>query len=177
MMGLIERIRRVFGSSRAAQRDATRAPSGGFCVVDVETTGLSPYTSRILDLAVVQTDADGVVLRHHVFRFNPQSPVGATHIHGITAADVAGAPLFADLVPTLNELFAGQVLVAHNAKFDLAFLSRRVQPGRLDVAAVAHLAVHPAGQHRASAWLDQASARGLLRGRPGAVDQRPQCTR
>jgi DNA polymerase III epsilon subunit-like protein len=43
-------------------------------------------------------------------------------VNGITDRDVAGAPPFADLVPAIDQLLAGAVLVAHNAPFDLSFL-------------------------------------------------------
>ena len=95
---------------------------GGFAVIDVETTGLSPQGDRILELAILRTDRGGRVLDEWVTRFNPQGPVGATHIHGITEADVAHARVFAEVIPELNARLTGLAMVAHNARFDLAFL-------------------------------------------------------
>lgn len=99
---------------------ATATPS--FAILDVETTGLSAKQDRVLELAVVRVDAAGHVVDEWVSRFNPEGPVGATHIHGITQADVAGAPLFRDLAHDVAERVAGLPIAAHNAKFDLAFL-------------------------------------------------------
>src|SRR5690606_8741056 len=48
--------------------------------------------------------------------------LGAQRIHGIRAADVLGAPAFADIVPRLVGLLDGRVPVAHNADFDSRFL-------------------------------------------------------
>jgi DNA polymerase-3 subunit epsilon len=93
-----------------------------FAVVDVETTGLSATSHRILEIAVVTTDPGGRVIDTWTTRLNPQGPVGATHIHGITDRDVADAPLFADIVEDLNARLVGAALAAHNARFDLAFL-------------------------------------------------------
>ncbi|WP_165358779.1 3'-5' exonuclease [Haloactinopolyspora alba] len=93
-----------------------------FAVLDVETTGLRPAAHRIAEIAVVTTDAHGRVLDEWATRLNPQGPVGATEIHGITQADVADAPLFADVLVPLNRRLAGAAVVAHNAPFDLAFL-------------------------------------------------------
>lgn len=93
-----------------------------FAVIDVETTGLSASSDRILEIAIVTTDASGSVLDSWVTRLNPDGPVGATHIHGITAADVRNAPRFADMVPELNRRLRGAAFAAHNARFDLAFL-------------------------------------------------------
>ncbi len=98
------------------------APVGGFTVVDVETTGLSPRSHRVLEIAVVRTDATGQVTGEWSRRIDPEGPVGATHIHGITADDVRGAPKFGELIPHLNQWMQGTVVVAHNARFDLAFI-------------------------------------------------------
>ena len=91
-------------------------------MVDVETTGLSPAQHRVLEVAVVRTDPWGRVVGEWVQRLNPGGPVGATHIHGITDVDVAGAPTFGDVLPQLNSWLTGAAVVAHNARFDLAFL-------------------------------------------------------
>ncbi|VXC26246.1 exonuclease domain-containing protein [Nocardioides sp. AX2bis] len=93
-----------------------------FAVVDVETTGLSATSDRILEVAVVTTDTNGRILDTWATRLNPQGPVGATHIHGITDDDVVHAPLFADIIEDLNARLAGAALAGHNARFDLAFL-------------------------------------------------------
>lgn len=93
-----------------------------FAVVDVETTGLSPKRDRILEIAVVRLDAHGRVVGDWSTRVNPEGPVGATHIHGITAADVAHAPRFHDIAPVVAAQLSGLPVIAHNATFDLAFM-------------------------------------------------------
>lgn len=106
-------------SRTSATRPDTRA---GFAVIDVETTGLSPTAHRVVELAIVRTDLSGRVLDEWSTRFNPEGPVGATHIHGITQRDVAHAPRFGELIPQITSRLSGHAVVAHNAKFDLAFL-------------------------------------------------------
>lgn len=101
---------------------AIPAPRAVFAVIDVETTGLAAARDRVLELSVIRCDASGRPIDEWTSRFNPQGPVGATHIHGITAADVAHSPLFAAEVAALASRLSGLVLVAHNARFDLAFL-------------------------------------------------------
>lgn len=124
-MGFFDKLR---GKPATAQVQATFAPpppaSGHphFAVLDVETTGLSAVQHRIVEIAVVRTDMWGRVLDEWSTRINPQGPVGATHIHGITQAEVANAPVFADVVAQLNQRIAGAAVAAHHAKFDLAFL-------------------------------------------------------
>lgn len=116
-------------AGQAVARVAAAARDGAaFAVIDVETTGLAAARDRVLELSVIRCDAAGRPLDEWTSRFNPQGPVGATHIHGITAADVVDAPLFSSEVPTIAARLSGLVLVAHNARFDLAFL--RAEFGR-----------------------------------------------
>jgi DNA polymerase-3 subunit epsilon len=93
-------------------------------VIDVETTGLSPTTDRIVELGVVLLDDRGEVEAEFETLLDPGRDVGPTHLHGIRAADVVEAPTFADVAPYLASLLAGRVVVAHNALFDLRFLAR-----------------------------------------------------
>src|SRR5699024_4286159 len=105
----------------------TPAVQPHFAVIDVETTGLSSRSDRIIEIAVVSTDPWGHVLSEWSTRLNPQGPVGATHIHGITAADVATSPTFEALAAVIAQQLAGAAIVAHNARFDLAFLRAEYQ--------------------------------------------------
>ena len=115
----------MFGSGIPSVLENSNAGASqhGFAVIDLETTGLSPRHHRIVEIAVIQTDHWGRQQATWTTRVNPEGPVGATHIHGITQADVANAPLFRELVPTIVSLLSGRALVAHNASFDLPFLA------------------------------------------------------
>lgn len=104
-----------------------------FAIIDVETTGLSPKKDRVLELAVVRVDHRGNVVDEWSTRFNPEGPVGATHIHGITQADVANAPLFRDVAASVVPYIAGLPIAAHNARFDLAFLRAEFRRAGWDV--------------------------------------------
>lgn len=100
-----------------------QAPAtGGFAVVDVETTGLYPRTDRVVEVAVVHLSADGQITGEFSTLINPGRDVGPTRIHGIRAADVLHAPAFADAAATLWQMLSGHVLVAHNVPFDARFL-------------------------------------------------------
>lgn len=104
-----------------------------FAIIDVETTGLSPKSDRVIELAVVRIDQRGNVVDEWSTRFNPEGPVGATHIHGITQADVAGAPVFRDVATSIVPYIAGLPIAAHNARFDLAFLRAEFRRAGWDV--------------------------------------------
>ncbi|MDI3286893.1 exonuclease domain-containing protein [Polyangium sp. 15x6] len=98
-------------------------------MVDIETTGLRWKTDRVVELAVVRTDAEGRVLAELTTLVNPERNPGATHIHGLGAEDLAGAPRFPEVLAELVRYLEGAVLVGHNVKFDLAFLAEEL--GRL----------------------------------------------
>lgn len=102
----------------------------GYAVVDLETTGLSPATDSIIEIGLVLTGPDGVAQRRWSTLVNPgPSPdgdieVGPTFVHGLVAADLEGAPRLDDVADLLARDLAGRVVVAHNARFDVGFLTR-----------------------------------------------------
>jgi len=103
------------------QHLADRRP--GFAVVDLETTGFSPTMERIVEVAVVVLDDTGVELEAFCTLVDPERDPGPTHVHGISAAMLVGAPTFADIHPYVAGLLSGRVVVGHNVdRFDLAFL-------------------------------------------------------
>lgn len=107
----------------------------GFAVVDLETTGFSPKSDRIVEVAVVHLDADGAITGRWDTLVNPERDLGAQHVHRIRAADVAHAPTFMEIAPHLLELLHGRVLVAHNASFDLRFLRAEIARAGFDAHA------------------------------------------
>ncbi|WP_405017951.1 3'-5' exonuclease [Kitasatospora sp. NBC_00070] len=98
--------------------------AGGFAVVDVEATGRSPWRHRVVEIAVVLLDGQLRAEGEFCTLIDPVGPVGPTHVHRISQADVVGAPRFREVAPTLLELLAGRVLVGHHVSCDQAFLER-----------------------------------------------------
>lgn len=104
-----------------------------FCVVDLETTGGSPGHSKVTEIGAVRVRALRVEERFSSL-VDPGRPIppAVTELTGIDDRMVAGRPDIATALPGFVE-FAGQdVLVAHNAPFDLRFLNyeRRRLTGR-----------------------------------------------
>jgi len=100
-----------------------------FTFVDVETTGLRPYLGdRICEIAVLRRRAREVVGSFHSL-VNPGCPIspGASAVNGISDQDVADAPSFERIIGKVAPLLEGAVLVAHNAPFDMGFLSSHWQ--------------------------------------------------
>jgi DNA polymerase III subunit epsilon len=99
-----------------------------FCVVDLETTGGSPTESRITEIGGVKIRA-GERLGSFATLVNPGVPVPPfiTHLTGIDDLAVAGAPTIAEILPAFVEFTRGGVFVAHNARFDVAFLNANLE--------------------------------------------------
>lgn len=96
----------------------------GYVVLDFETTGFSPAKhDRVVEIGVVEVDPLGAIQHHWSTLINPERDMGATHVHGITAADVLAAPTFRDVAPRLLNSLARRTVVAHNARFDMTFLT------------------------------------------------------
>jgi DNA polymerase III epsilon subunit family exonuclease len=95
-----------------------------FAVLDVETTGLD-HQDRVIEvgclLAVGPTEEEAFSTLVNPDRTIPEEVVA---IHGIREEDVQQAPRFAEILPQLERMLAGSVLVAHNAPYDVGFLSR-----------------------------------------------------
>ena len=91
--------------------------------VDIETTGGSHFASRVLEVGVVRVENNQVVSTYQTL-IHPDEDVPAfiTGLTGITNSDVAGSPRFADVADELAEILDGAIFVAHNVRFDYAFL-------------------------------------------------------
>lgn len=99
-----------------------RIAEATFAALDFETTGLFPQRGdRVIEVAIVRGRRGEEPWRWSAL-VNPERSVGATHVHGLTTEDLAGAPAYAEIAPRVEELLEGAVLVAHNAPFELAFL-------------------------------------------------------
>jgi len=102
-------------------------PSLPFAVLDVETTGLSPARDRVIEIAVVRCAPDGSFIDEWSTLVDPGRDPGPTHIHGISAADLEGAPTFEDIAEELRHRLSGSMVAAHNLSFDAGFLAAEYQ--------------------------------------------------
>ena len=94
-----------------------------YSVIDTETTGIHPGAHhRIIEIAVIGLDEGGRQVSRWETVVNPERDLGAQHVHGITGADVYGAPTFADIADELAWRLDGTVPVAHNLSFDSRFI-------------------------------------------------------
>jgi DNA polymerase-3 subunit epsilon len=124
--GIADRLQRVIEEvvGLAADFDAeTRWADARIAVIDFETTGLSPDNDRILEIGVA-CFARGELTLLKNWLVNPGMPIpeASRAVHNISDAEVAGAPMFAQVMLELHEVLRGHLPVAYNAGFDRAFL-------------------------------------------------------
>ena len=98
-----------------------------FAVVDTETTGLSGTDDYVLQLGVVISRSDGTIEEQYetFVRRNFWKPgrLGAFKVHGITRGNLRRGITPIEMLERLNSYLVNTVFVAHNAKFDIAFLT------------------------------------------------------
>ena len=102
--------------------------------IDVETTGLNPYTDRIVELSILKIYLDGRE-EYKSHRFNPEIPIPpeATSIHGVTDADVAEEPIFRQYAKSVRDFLEGCDIAGFNViKFDLPFLEAEFTRANID---------------------------------------------
>lgn len=105
-------------------RDRAPLATTAFCVVDLETTGGSPGACGITEIGAVRVEGLRVTERFSTL-VDPERPIPA-HITALTGIDdpmVRGQPVIDMALPGFIGFAREDVLVAHNAPFDLRFLN------------------------------------------------------
>lgn len=93
-------------------------------VVDLETTGTNPTEDAITEIGAVKVRGGEVLGEFRTF-VDPQRPIPAyiASLTGISDAMVTGAPHIATVLPMFLDFVGDASLVAHNARFDIGFLT------------------------------------------------------
>ncbi len=106
------------------QPPASLLASIDFVIVDVETTGWLPEQAMITEIGAVRLSG-GQVTAEFSALVNPGSPIPAdiAALTGITDELVSTAPPMSEVFPAFLAFAEGCVLAAHNAPFDLGFLT------------------------------------------------------
>ncbi|NSL51147.1 PolC-type DNA polymerase III [Calidifontibacillus erzurumensis] len=107
-----------------------------YVVFDVETTGLSAVYDTIIELAAVKVRNGEIIDRFEAFA-NPHHPLSATTIEltGITDDMLKDAPDVEVVLKQFHEWIENDILVAHNASFDMGFLNQGLQKIGIEKAA------------------------------------------
>jgi DNA polymerase III epsilon subunit family exonuclease len=96
-----------------------------FVAFDVETTGLDPQLDEVIEVGLVRFHVGGM-LETYDRLIDPGCPIPrqTATVHGITDLMVERCPSLEEVLFQVVRFFDDSILVAHNAKFDLAFFNR-----------------------------------------------------
>lgn len=95
-----------------------------FVVVDVETTGGSPHTSSLTEVAAARYHGGELVGTYQTLvRPDERILPLITALTGISDAMVRDAPPIGEMLPSFLEFVGRGVIVGHNLRFDLSFLN------------------------------------------------------
>ncbi|MGB1181473.1 MAG: DNA polymerase III subunit epsilon, partial [Candidatus Puniceispirillaceae bacterium] len=95
-------------------------------ILDTETTGLSHSEGhRIIEIGAVEMVNFSLTGERLHLYINPEREIdeGAVAIHGITSEFLTDKPLFQDIAAQFLEFIGDDMLVIHNAPFDVGFLN------------------------------------------------------
>ena len=104
-----------------------------FVVFDIETTGFSPVSNRIIEIGAVKVVNGEIADKFSTF-VNPQVPI-PFHIEKLTSINdsmVMDAPVIEEVLPQFMEFCGDAVMVAHNASFDMSFIKENVMRQQLN---------------------------------------------
>ena len=96
-----------------------------YVVFDLETTGFSPNTCKIIEIGAVKVE-NGVITERFSEFVNPQVPIPfkIEELTGIRDDMVMGAETIEEILPRFMEFCEGCVMIAHNAEFDMSFIRK-----------------------------------------------------
>ncbi|MBE5961424.1 MAG: PolC-type DNA polymerase III, partial [Lachnospiraceae bacterium] len=99
------------------------------CVVfDIETTGFGPIKDKIIEIGAVKVVNGKITDKYSTF-INPEIPIPfeIEKLTSITDDMVMGYPTIEKILPEFLEFCKGCVLVAHNASFDVGFITKKAE--------------------------------------------------
>ncbi len=114
---------------RIVENDKGQTLADNFVVFDIETTGFGPANDKIIEIGAIKV-ANGVLTEEKFSTFiNPDIPIPfkIEQLTGITDEMVLEYPLIDVILPQFLEYCKGSVLVAHNASFDVGFITKKAE--------------------------------------------------
>jgi DNA polymerase-3 subunit epsilon len=134
--------------------------SGRFCVLDSETTGLTPPV-QFTEIAIV--DADANTLFEGTVRPVCRIEASATRVHGHTARSLAASPPFWEVYPDLLETLWGRKVIVYNASYDRRVWDTEVRSLGARGALAGELPPWECAMRRYAAYVGEPSKRGGYR--------------
>ncbi len=105
-----------------------------FVVFDIETTGFSPVTNRIIEIGAVKVENGQITDRFSTF-VNPEVPIPfeIEKLTSINDSMVMDAETIETVLPKFLKFVGDAVLVAHNANFDVSFIKENAKRQQIAV--------------------------------------------
>ncbi len=99
-----------------------------YVVFDLETTGFSPVNNKIIEIGAVKVCNGRITERFSTF-VNPEVPIPfkIEELTSIRDDMVLGAPKIEEILPEFLKFCEGAIMVAHNAGFDMSFISKNCE--------------------------------------------------
>lgn len=95
-----------------------------FVAIDTETTGLSPVNNELIEVSAIKYDGNKKLESFStLIKPSGNIPYHITRITGISNDMVKNAPTKNDIEEKLVDFIGNNVIVAHNASFDMNFLN------------------------------------------------------
>ena len=120
--------------TKIAENEKGQDLEGTYVVFDIETTGFSAVTDRIIEIGAVKVE-DGKITDKFSTFVNPKRPIPfrITELTGITDEMVIGSLDIETILPQFIEFIGDAVLVAHNASFDVGFIEQNCKRQKIEV--------------------------------------------
>lgn len=114
--------------------DKGQSLSDTFVVFDIETTGFSPVTNRIIEIGAVKVEDGQITDRFSTF-VNPEVPIPfeIEKLTSINDSMVMDAETIEVVLPKFLDFVGNAVLVAHNANFDVSFIRENAERQQIPV--------------------------------------------
>ena len=125
---LVDDLKEIVTDGKGQTLDAA------YVVFDIETTGFSPVTNRIIEIGAVKVESGQITDRFSAF-VNPQVPIPfeIEKLTGISDSMVIDADTIEVVLPRFLEFVGDAALVAHNAGFDVGFIKENAKRQNIPV--------------------------------------------
>ena len=119
---LVDDLKEIVTNGKGQTLDET------YVVFDIETTGFSPVTNRIIEIGAVKVENGQIVDRFSTF-VNPEVPIPfeIEKLTSINDSMVIDAETIEVVLPKFLDFIGDAILVAHNANFDVSFIKENAK--------------------------------------------------
>lgn len=95
-----------------------------FCVLDLETTGLSPEYDDIIEIGILKV-VDETIIDSYSSLCNPHYPIDGfiTNLTGITNEMLSVSPSLDEVIDDALSFIGDSIIIGHNVGFDIRFIS------------------------------------------------------